>query len=101
MYLRHDGLTGVLIYDMDPVYEYELPESEFKSWRIAHHRYGAAADSWVQKILMAMLPGESFAEASAKLGYGNVDKEETRKWYYDRGILIINGVEGYLACTRG
>lgn len=101
MWRKYDSLTGVLVYEMDPVLEREVPQEEIDSWKKAHNLYGAVANSCIKKILFAMMPSETFAEASARLGYCNTDNEETRKWYYDRGILVVKGEEDCIACSRG
>ena len=101
MWRKHDSLTGVLVYEMDPVLEREVPQEEIDSWKKAHNFYGAVANSCIKKILFAMMPSETFAEASARLGYCNTDNEEARKWYYDRGILVVKGEEDCIACSRG
>ena len=68
---------------------YELPESEYNNWKEAHNFKGAVAVKVCENILKHMkYPGETFAEASARLGYGNVDNKKTRKWYYDHNIYI-------------
>lgn len=85
-YLLIKTLPDVYI---EPPYEYEVSDEEFNSWCDAHNYHGAVANSCVKKILMNMVPGETFAEASARLGYGNNASKETRKWYYDRGIAFM------------
>ena len=89
MYNKYDVVTGVLIYEVDPLPYFELSDAEYKSWCQAHQLYGAVADSCVTKILYNMSPYESFAEASARLGYGNTSNSETSQYYYDRNVLII------------
>lgn len=101
MWRKYDSLTGVLVYEMDPVLDREVPQEEIDSWKKAHNLYGAVANSCIKKILFAMMPSETFAEASARLGYCNTDNEETRKWYYDHGILVVKGEGDCIACSRG
>ena len=75
---------------IEPPYEYEVTDEEFKEWKEAHHFQGAVANSCMNKILQNMIPGETLAETSARLGYGNTDDEDTRKWYYDHHVYILN-----------
>lgn len=78
-------------YIPEPPVEFELTEEEFNSWKTAHGFKGAVASKVCEKILKVMdYPEETFAQASARLGYGNTNNEETLKWYYDRGVLIYN-----------
>ena len=93
MWKKYDPITGVLVYEVDPIPYVEIPQEEVNSWKKAHHFYGAVANSCIEKIMYSMLPSETFAEASARLGYGNVDNEETRKWYYAHNILISDAKE--------
>lgn len=86
---------------MYPVLERGVPQEEIDSWKKAHNCYGAVANSCITKILYTMLPSETFAEASARLGYCNTDNEEAKKWYFDRGILVVKDEEGYVTCSRG
>lgn len=73
---------------------YEVPESEFNSWKEAHNFKGAVATKACENILRNMkYPTETFAEASARLGYGNKDNPKTKQWYYDRGIYILSDEE--------
>ena len=101
MWRKYDSLTGVLVYEMDPVLERVVSQGEIDAWKKAHNLYGAVPHSCIKQILSAMMPSETFAEASARLGYCNTDNEETRKWYYDRGILVVKGEEDCIACSRG
>ena len=72
-------------YIPEPPVEFELTEEEFNTGK------GAIASKVCEKILRAInYPEETFAQASARLGYGNTNNKETLKWYYDRGVLISN-----------
>lgn len=83
----------MFIFD-EPKLTYEVPIDEFNSWKEAHGFKGAVANSVCEKILMAMnYPYETFAEASARLGYGNIDDEKTRQWYYDHNVYIMTDEE--------
>lgn len=90
MFRKYDPITGVLVYEVDPLPVKEISTEEITEWKTAHHMKGAAANSCVRKILENMYPSESFAEASARLGYGNTGDEETQLYYYNRGILIVD-----------
>ena len=90
MFRKYDPITGVLVYEVDPLPMREISSEEMAEWKTAHHMKGAAANSCIKKILESMYPSESLAEASARLGYGNVDDRETRSYYYSRGILIAD-----------
>lgn len=74
---------------IEPPLEFELTDDEFNSWCEAHDFYGAVANSCVHKILMQMYPTESFAEASARLGYADANSKKNRDWYYNHHIAII------------
>lgn len=93
MWRKYDPLTCVLMYEVDPIPCVEIAQEEVDSWKKAHHFYGAVANSCLEKIMYSMLPNETFAEASARLGYGNVEDAETRRWYYDHNILIFDTKE--------
>lgn len=78
----------------EPQLTYEVPIDEFNAWKEAHGFRGAVANSVCEKILMAMnYPHETFAEASARLGYGNTDDERTKQWYYNHNIYILTDEE--------
>ena len=93
MYRKFDLLTGVPIYEVDEPFHFELCDEEAHSWMESHGIFGACANSCISKILKNMYVTESFAEASARCGYGNVDNDKLKQWYYDRGILILTGEE--------
>ena len=90
MFRKYDPITGVLVYEVDPLPMREISSEEIAEWKTAHHMRGAAANSCIKKILENMYPSESLAEASARLGYGNVDDKETRSYYYNHGILVTD-----------
>lgn len=55
---------------------------------------GSSLNHVCEKILMVMnYPHETFAEASARLGYGNMNDEKTRQWYYDHNVYIMTDEE--------
>lgn len=89
MYSKFDPITGVPIYELDPVPYVEVTDEEFNSWKEAHNFKGAVAEKCFNKILSSMGLNETFAEASARLGYGNTDNEDTKKWYYNHHIYIM------------
>lgn len=89
----YDPITCVLMYEVDPIPCVEITQEEVDSWKKAHHFYGAVANSCLEKIMCSMLSNETFAEASARLGYGNVEDAETRRWYYDHNILMCDAKE--------
>lgn len=93
MYNRFDPITGVPIYELDPLPYVEVTDEEFNSWKEAHDFRGAVAESCFNKILTSMTPNETFAEASARLGYGNTDNEITKQWYYNHNIYILTDEE--------
>lgn len=73
---------------------YEVPEEEYSSWKEAHNFKGAIAIKACENILRNMkYPTETFVEASARLGYGNKDNEETKQWYYNHNVYILTNEE--------
>lgn len=73
---------------------YEVPESEYNSWKEAHNFKGIVAIKVCENILRNMYyPAETFAEASARLGYGNKKDPKVKQWYYDRNIYILDDEE--------
>lgn len=93
MYRKYDPITMIPIYELDPVPCVEVTDEEFNSWKQAHDFRDAVAESCLQKILAEMLPTETFAQASARLGYGNIDNKKTRQWYYDRNVYVLTDEE--------
>lgn len=91
MWIKFDSITGVLLYELDPIPYIEIDSSEISSWKESHNLHGAAALSCIKRILEKQLPSETFAEASARLGYGNGKASYDKKmWYYDRNIYILS-----------
>lgn len=67
----------------------KFQNQHFTSWKEAHEFKGAVAVKVCENILKHMnYLEETFAKASVRLGYGNVNNENIRKWYYDRNIYI-------------
>lgn len=93
MYRKHDPITMVPIYELDPLPYVEVTDEEFNEWKEAHNFRGAVAESCFNKILASMTPNETFAEASARLGYGNTSNERVRQWYYDHNIYVLTDEE--------
>lgn len=67
--------------------QWELPESEYNEWKEAHKGKELSDVSFI--IENMKYPAESFAEASARLGYGNDGDAITDKYYYNRKISIL------------
>lgn len=67
----------------------EVTEQEAKEWGDAHKLYGAARESCISHILKNTLGNETFAEASARLDYGNCMSDKSKQYYYDRYNVIL------------
>lgn len=69
---------------------YEVPEDEYNSWKKAMGFDEDTALSTCELILTEMeYPTETFAEASARLGIGNVNSETVKDWYYQNHIIYV------------
>lgn len=72
---------------------FELPEDEYNSWKRAFNFRGATANSVCEKILREMkFPVETFAQASARLGYGDPEDPAVVEWYRQHNILFCDRV---------
>ena len=77
--------------DLEP--SINVKDNEYGEWCKAHNIYGATADSCIRNILNKAKSGESFVEASARLGYGNNRGKNCKEYYYKNHILILEDNE--------
>ena len=80
-----------VLIDLEPVLE--ISDFEFNEWCRAYHIYGAAAYSCISNILKHAMAGETLAQVSARLGYGNNCGKDCKEYYYNHHIFILEDNE--------